>query len=108
MLVKSLLLLFAGFILYFAGVHNELVFHNDGHVTDSKFGLFRFNETEFDHIVFLLELFFLFLSFKFFLLVFCQVHRHEDILIFGGIFLTDFLEPNLISELKNVNVVFNF
>ncbi len=90
MFVESLLFLFSGLVLYFTGVENELIFHNDSHISYSELGLFRLNETKFNHIIFFHDLLLSFFSLKFFLLIFGEVHRHDNILVFG-ILIANFL-----------------
>ncbi len=108
MFAHSLLLLFAGLFFHFTGIHDELIFHYNGHVTDTEFWFFRLNKAQLNHVIFMLKFFFLFFSFQFFLLVFGQVHWHDDVLIFGSILFTDLLESDLISQFKNIDVVLNF
>jgi hypothetical protein len=73
-LVDTLLGLLAGLRLYLAGVDDELILHDDGHVADSQFGLVRFNQTQLYLIVFLKQFFVL--SFAFELLTFLLGEIH--------------------------------
>ena len=54
MFADSFLSLLLGFCLDLAGVYNELILHDDGHVSHSQFRLIRLDQSQFDFVVFLL------------------------------------------------------
>lgn len=105
MFIDPFLSLLAGYCLYSAWIHHELILHDNGNVSHSQLGLIRLNESQFDLIVLLQQFLMLPLPFQLLPLFLCEIHWQNDAFIF-------ICNPNLLIKdfaiyLIPVNIIFN-
>ena len=96
--VDSLLCLLLGLSFNSAGVHNELILHDNGHIANSQLWLIRLNQTQLDLVILLQQLLVLSLPLGLLFLILGQKHRQHYplILIILAYFLIVILIPYLI------------